>query len=127
MKSGTTNGGGSLRPARESAYPIPRSEWNRIVERIESLRDRSPLLSNIVSASAGVCATALVAALNLSDEASTVLRVLYWTGFATSLFTGSTALVYAKLHREDRADVRTALVDDLQAMAARYDNPDPQQ
>ena len=100
-----------LLPAPEKTYPIPVSDWDRMVARLKQAEDRSSYFLSVAWALFGVAATAFFSAIALPetvDNFPAYVRVLCWSMFAVTLISGFLSLKYSKQHEKDRKDYRIA-------------------
>lgn len=115
-----------LKPSPERVYMIPVTEWDRIIKRIGRFRDSSQFFQSLGWALLGVGATAFFTAIVLPDgvvkEAPRIL-IICWSAFAVGFICGFVSLIYARFHRRDHETLQSDIVEEMKAIAARYEPP----
>jgi hypothetical protein len=108
------------RPAPEIACLLPVGELERQLERIENANDGNFFQSFgwfLLGVSVTACFTALQAGVS-ADPGQ--LPTYCWSAFVTSLLGGIVSLVFARIHRLDRATLRRAALEDIRFLIQRY-------
>ena len=112
-----------LQSAVEKTYPVPVSDWNRWIARLRRSEDRSSYFHSIAWGLFGVATTAFFSAIALPetiDNLPTYIRVICWGVFAATSISGTLSLAFFKQHKKDRKDYRVAVIEDMEALAKKY-------
>ncbi len=129
-----------LRPLAEPAYPVSVSDWNRLMERIQRADAASDFFPSLGWALLGAAVSAFLAAITLpftvdfihpagSGHATPVnlpailVEAACSVVFLAAVIAGGTSLFYAARRRQDRAELRRLIIEDMQALASRYAIP----
>jgi len=112
-------------PARESAYPIPVSDWEYLRMRVTQIPGTESLFHTIGSAVLGVTASALVAAKTLPTDqmiCNTSAVTLAWIIMWASLAIGILSLIFS--HRQRKVQVVSAklVTDEMDRLKRKYGN-----
>jgi hypothetical protein len=110
-------------PANEEAYPVPKSDWEYLKERINRIEAAGQIYHTIGSILLGVAGSALLGALTLSKEmaiiGSTTILVC-WGIFAVTLISGLLALFFAYQQRNLISCTKNDVITDMKRLEQRY-------
>ena len=108
----------SIRSSEEPGVAIPEREYNRLIERVESLRPtgRDDLWATCAGAGVGVASAALVTVLSLTTVASSDTKAILWMLAIAGAAVAALASVASRTPRRDRRKE----VDDLKKDMEMY-------
>jgi hypothetical protein len=131
-----------LRPSMEPAYPIPVTEWNRLMDRVRRCEDTSQFFQSLGWGLLGSAMSAFLAAIALPftvdfirpdpvgvphahpvNIAAICVESLCCVVFLVGVISGGVSPFYAARHRRERSDLRQLIVEDMQVLASRYALP----
>ncbi|NOJ94885.1 hypothetical protein HMI51_18345 [Corallococcus coralloides] len=104
-----------LRPADESVYPIPASQFKRYIERLRGTEKSTEFFQGLGWALIGVAVSAFFSAIAFPDEDKYVRRyIACWAVTGAALVSGMATLVFSSLHKKNQQQLRSATVDDME-------------
>jgi hypothetical protein len=123
-------------PTAEQTMPVAISYWQTLMSRIKNCGDSSHTYESLAWACVGICGSALIAAASLPfsidfikgvppDSTHANLAGLITEIAFLALALGSAVLAFfgfrfARQHAKDRADIRSIIVEDMQAHADKH-------
>jgi len=107
-------------PESEDAYGIPKSDWDRLRNKIELIRPlRIPVWSSIAFLFFGISGTALLTILTL-PEVSETRHTICWLVFAVSLVVGLFSLIIDHQQRKGQMDTKNEILDDMKHLETKH-------
>jgi hypothetical protein len=126
-------------PPEEQCLPVPVSYWKELMKRVERCRDSSSFHETLGWTCLGVAGSALLSAVTFFfgiefvrypargvaevNWGALVAEFVCSTLFLAGLGVGCAALLYARRHRQDRADLRQIIVKDMERFHDRLITP----